>query len=312
VALTRARSHLILAGTHRLKNRSSPRAHLNLLLGAMGLSEQSLSPGSEEGADQGKNPSLKIHHIESLSWAELNGTFQRAGGVDPADREAMYAGPPLRRTVSKRELSVTELCAHLDPLVQQRVGKVKPKAALRPLPATAADALLKELDLETRFGILTHQLLALWGTDPGGTPPEPDWTGIPREHRETLLNSAVALCRNFFDSELGALCRQASRVDRELPFLYLHEDDQGPLYINGQIDLAFQWQDRLYLVDFKTDRNYRPGEHECQLALYRLALAEQTSKEIHTFLFLLRSGQALRCDRPIDPAEWIPRLRHLL
>ena len=117
------------------------------------------------------------------------------------------------------------------------------------------EALLKELDLETGFGSLTHQLLAQWGPDPHGIPPEPDWTRIPREHRERLLSSAVALCRNFFDSELGALSMQATRVDRELPFLYLYEDEQGPLYINGQIDLAFQWRDRLYLVDFKTDRS---------------------------------------------------------
>jgi len=312
VALTRARSHLILAGTHKLKNRSSPRAHLNLLLGAMGLSEQSQVHASEGGSERGKNPNLEIHRIEALSWAELSGKSRPLSGIKAADREAMYAGPPIRRTAAKRELSVTELCTHLDPLVQQRVGKARLKAVVRPLPTIAADTLLKELDLETRFGILTHQLLAQWGTDPGGTPPEPVWTGIPREHRETLLSSAVALCRNFFDSELGALRMQATRVDRELPFLYLHEDDQGPLYISGQIDLAFQWQNRLYLVDFKTDRSYSPGEHECQLALYRLALAEQTEQEIHTFLFLLRSAEALRCDRHINLAEWIPRIRRLL
>jgi ATP-dependent exoDNAse (exonuclease V) beta subunit len=105
---------------------------------------------------------------------------------------------------------------------------------------------------------------------------------------------------------------QATRVDRELPFLYLYEDGQGPLYVHGRIDLAFRGRDRLYLVDFKTDRNYSPGEHECQLALYRLALREQTEAEIHTCLFLLRSAQALRCDMQIDPADWIPKVRHLL
>ena len=308
VALTRAQSHLILAGTHKQKNRSSPRAHLNLLLRGMDLNEQSLTNGSKGG----KHSNVEIHHIESLSWAELNGKYQTAGRIGAAERDALYAGQSIRRTVSKREVSVTELCAQLDPLVQQRPGKRKPIAATRHLPAIDADDLLKELDLETGFGSLTHQLLAQWGPDPHGIPPEPDWTRIPREHRERLLSSAVALCRNFFESELGALSMQATRVDRELPFLYLYEDEQGPLYINGQIDLAFQWRDRLYLVDFKTDRSYSPGEHECQLALYRLALGEQNKGEIRTFLFLLRSGRALRCDTPIDLAEWIPRLRHLL
>ena len=306
VALTRARTHLILAGTHKLKNRSSPRAHLNLLLGALGLSEQSLTQRTEAGKDL----NLKIHQIETLSWNELMGKSQPR--ISPADREALYSGKPMRRTMSKREVSVTELCAHLEPLVLQSPGAAKPKAAVRHLPAIDADVLLKELDLESRFGILTHQLLAQWGPDPTGVPPEPEWTRIPKEHRERLLENALSLCRNFFDSELGTLSTRATQVHRELPFLYLHEDEQGPLYISGQIDLAFEVQDRLYLVDFKTDRHYRAGEHECQLALYRLALAEQTEREIHTFLFLLRSGQAIRCHRQIDPPEWVPKIRHLL
>jgi ATP-dependent exoDNAse (exonuclease V) beta subunit len=189
---------------------------------------------------------------------------------------------------------------------------VQQRTPARQLPTVAADELLKELELETRFGILTHQLLAEWGADPAGPPPEPDWTRLPMEHRELIISSALALCRNFFDSELGRLSTRATAVNRELPFLYLYEDEEGPLYINGQVDLAFQWEDLLYLVDFKTDRHYSPGEHDCQLALYRLALAEQTEREIHTLLFLLRSGEAIGCRRQIDPAEWIPRIRHLL
>jgi len=312
VALTRAQSHLILAGTHKLKNRSSPRAHLNLLLRGMGLSEQSLRRASGTDPENGQEAKLEIHEIEALSWGELIGESQPASRISAADRQAMYSGKPISRNVSNREVSVTELCALLDPLLRQRLGNPKPNAGVRHLQAVDADALLKDLDLEIRFGILTHQLLKQWGTDPAGKPPEPDWTRIPKEHRQALLNSAIGLCRNFFDSELGALSMQASRVDRESPFLYLHEDEEGPLYINGQIDLVFQWQDRLYLVDFKTDRTYSPAEHDCQLALYRLALAEQTEQEIHTFLFLLRSGEALRCNAQFDPAEWIPKIRHLL
>ncbi len=310
VAITRARSHLILAGTHKKKNRSTPRAHLNLLLQGMGLSEGFLSQRTEKDPEWTIEPNLQIHQIETLSWNELTG--ESRPGTGPSAREEMYEGPPIRRTVSKGEVSVTELCAHLDSVSRQQTASAKPNARARRLPGIDADALLKELDLESRFGILTHQLLARWDPDPAAMPPEPDWNGIAKEHREALLSSAISLCRNFFDSELGALSRRADRVDRELPFLYLYEDKQGPLYINGRIDLAFQLQDRLYLVDFKTDRAYQPGEHECQLALYRLALAEQTEAQIHTFLFLLRSGQGLHCHRSIDPAEWIPRIRHLL
>jgi ATP-dependent exoDNAse (exonuclease V) beta subunit len=310
VAVTRARSHLILAGTHKLKNRSSPRAHLNLLLQALGLSDRSLREGREGASRAAIDPSLEIHRIPVLKWEQLNEISRH--GIGTAEAGAMYSRPPIRRTAAKREISVTDLCALLEPLVEPGRGKTRGKSPARNLPAIEADALLNELDLETRFGILTHQLLAQWGSDPAGSPPEPDWTRIPGEHRERLLASALALCRNFFDSELGTLSVQATRVQREWPFLYLYQDEQGPLYINGQMDLAFELQDRLYLVDFKTDRRYRTGEHECQLALYRLAAAEQSEREIHTFLFLLRSAQALRCDKNLDLAEWIPRVRHLL
>ncbi len=306
VALTRAQTHLILAGTHKLKNRNSPRAHLNLLLRALGMSEQPAAQRTETGKDL----NLKIHQIETLSWNELTGNSQP--GTSPADREALYSGKPISRTPLKREVSVTELCAHLQPLILQSPDAAKAKSAVRQLPAIDADTLLKELNLASRFGSLTHQLLAQWGPDPTAIPPEPEWVRIPKEHRDRLLENALSLCRNFFDSELGALSTQATQVHRELPFLYLYEGQQGPLYLSGQIDLAFELQNRLYLVDFKTDRYYRAGEHECQLALYRLALAEQTEREIQTYLFLLRSGQALRCDRQIDPAEWIPKIRHLL
>ena len=308
VALTRAQSHLIIAGTHRLKNRNSPRAHLNLLLQSLGLDEQTLKQENGRHPEKDGHPNLQIHGIGELRWEQMN----EKSPPQVVRVESLYAGKPVSRTAAKREVSVTELCAHLEPLVQPPQDKEKSSAPGRNLPALDADPLLKELDLETRFGTLTHQLLSLWSSDPDAAPPEPDWTRIPREHRDRILASAVGLCRNFFDSELGALSRQSTRVQRESPFLYLYEDAEGPLYISGQIDLSFELEDRLYLVDFKTDRRYRAGEHECQLGLYRLAAAEQTEKEIFTFLFLLRSGRALRCDAQLALADWVPKVRHLL
>ncbi|MEE9307527.1 MAG: hypothetical protein V3V57_08430, partial [Spirochaetia bacterium] len=73
----------------------------------------------------------------------------------------------------------------------------------------------------------------------------------------------------------------------------------------------FECKDHLYLIDFKTDRIYKPGEHDAQLGLYRLAIKEQTEKEILTFLFLLRSGEAIRSDERLDLIELVGELRHL-
>jgi ATP-dependent helicase/nuclease subunit A len=317
VALTRARSHLILAGTHKTRNRKTPRAHLNLLLRALDLHDRLPMHGNEGVNALERGTALHIHPIPVLRWSELTGRSSPARVIGEDLRKTLYERPAARRSTPKRETSVTDLCIRLEPLLRRSWGAEEGTTAsplLPPvlLPSLPADDILKELGLETALGNLTHQLLAEWGADPAAQPPEPDWTRIPREHRDLLLRSAVTLCRNFFGSELGRLCRQADPVEREVPFLHLHEDEAGPLYISGKIDLAFRRGKVLYLVDFKTDQRYVPGEHECQLAMYSLAMAGQTEGEIRNFLFLLRSGQAIRCQRHIDLAEWIPRVRHLL
>jgi ATP-dependent exoDNAse (exonuclease V) beta subunit len=310
VALSRAKSHLVLAGTRKHKNRSSPRAHLNLLLHGLGLSDQSLS----EGSIAGKHHDLKIHTIESLSLEKLRENSPPSRKRPRGSLEAMYQRPAIQRTVRRQEVTVTELCRLLDPLLEQRRKPDNLSTEVQRLPSIDTDALQKEQGLEARFGILTHQLLQRWSRDPGAAPPEPEWNrlGIPRQFTDLLFQDAVSLCQKFFSSDLGVLSMRAERVDRELPFLYLFEDADGPLYISGQIDLSFQWRDRLYLVDFKTDRQYKPGEHEAQLELYRLALREQTDGQIYTFLFLLRSGSAVGSAPRTEIGQLISRVRHLL
>jgi hypothetical protein len=65
------------------------------------------------------------------------------------------------------------------------------------------------------------------------------------------------------------------------------------LYLSGQIDLAFEAEAGVYLVDFKTDRRYREGQYAAQLALYALSWAQWSERPILPVVFLLRSGEAL-------------------
>jgi ATP-dependent exoDNAse (exonuclease V) beta subunit len=311
VALTRAQAHLVLAGTHKQKNRQTPRVHLNLLLRGLDLGEDTLSDGS---TSHNAPYQLKIHKIEAPPMEQLYGGQRDEALVPLKLRDALYQGQPIQRELLRQEVSVTDICRYLDPLLERRLKGAGLNTATKNLPSTEADILLKKYRLEPHFGILTHLLLDLWSRNPTGPPPEPEWirTGIPKQYRDVLFSGAVTLCRKFFASELGALAVQARRIDTELPFLYLFEDGRNPLFISGQIDLVFEYKEHLYLIDFKTDRIYKPGEHDAQLGLYRLAIKEQTEKEISTFLFLLRSGEAIRSDERIDLTELIGEIRHLL
>jgi hypothetical protein len=186
----------------------------------------------------------------------------------------------------------------------------------RALPGLAVDPLLAELERETAFGTLTHDLLAAWLRAPSGPPPEPDWSGLglAPEHREACLRDALRLCRNFLDCPLGRLAAADPNRRTELPFVYRWEGPAGPLYLNGQIDLVFSAEGKTYLVDFKTDRQYREGQYEVQLGLYASAYAGFAAEAppgtppILPVIFLLRSGQAVPVERALDFDELLARL----
>jgi len=183
------------------------------------------------------------------------------------------------------------------------------------LPGLPVDPLLAELERETAFGTLTHDLLAAQLRAPGVPPPEPDWNGlgIPPEHREACLRDALRLCRNFLDSPLGRQAAADPGRRAELPFVFRWEGQPGPLYLNGQIDLVFTSGGRVHLVDFKTDRQYREGQYEVQLGLYALACAElppwaAPAAPPLPVIFLLRSGQAVPVERTFDFDALLARL----
>jgi ATP-dependent exoDNAse (exonuclease V) beta subunit len=314
VALTRARHHLVLSGTHGSRNRASPRAHLNLLLRGLGASVETLA---EAAPPAGSAYSLQVHRIEALDPDHLSRRRPLPAGPvtgPPPGLDACYRGEPIRRQFARREISVTELCRHLDPVLEQRRKEEGEDSRPFSLPALPADPILAGEGLEAAFGVLTHRLIDRWSRNPAGPAPEPDWSRltVPREHRVLLQESAVELCRRFLTSALGVLTVRATSIERELPFLYRHQDEGGPLYISGQVDLAFESEDRVYLVDFKTDRSYRPGEHESQLGLYALAMAELTDKQISACLFLLRSGESICYQKRRDWPGLIRLIRPLL
>jgi len=303
VAATRARCHLVLAGTPRRAGGRGGQAHLPMVLSALGLRPE--APGQEEPAPI---PGCLLHleRIPEVSRRELERlrSSLRRPAPDPARLESFYTNQAHSRPARRREYSVSDLCALLE--AQGEPGERR----LAPQPDLAIDALLAEHGLEDRFGSLVHDLLARWIAEPAGPCPQPDWPrlGIAFEHREACLQAAVELCRRFLDCPLGRQAGSDSGRQAELSFLYRWQTGKGPLYVSGKLDLAFTAGGRTWLLDYKTDRVYREGQYDLQLAFYELACGELTGRPVEPRLYLLRSGREVAPSRRFSAEELQARL----
>ncbi len=314
VALTRARSHLVIAGSHNRRNLPPAPTLLNLLFPALGLSAGEAPPQGphslpgEAREDEGDLPGclLEVRRIPPLDREEWR--RQRVAPARPS-RESLaplyLERPPRERPAPRRECSVSEAAA----LLEQAWAPAAPgPGPAEPLGELPADRLLVEQGLENRFGTLVHLLLARALS--GAPEEEPPWErlGIASELRPACLESARVLSGGFLASELGRTVLAAQRRWVELPFCYLAESAAGPLAVSGQVDLLFLKDGRYGVVDFKTDRYRLPAAHQAQLALYCLACRELTGGEVAGTLFYLRDGTAVA---GAQERLWAERLRSL-
>jgi ATP-dependent exoDNAse (exonuclease V) beta subunit len=82
-----------------------------------------------------------------------------------------------------------------------------------------------------------------------------------------------------------------SRLEQEFDFMFAIED----VVLRGQIDLWYEQDGELVLVDFKTDRSEDPESYALQLRFYALALERYLGRlPDRAVLFYLRSGRAVK------------------
>jgi ATP-dependent helicase/nuclease subunit A len=104
---------------------------------------------------------------------------------------------------------------------------------------------------------------------------------------------AQELAGVFQRSELGRMAVTAVRAAREWDFIM---DVDGTL-VRGVIDLWFEQNGEIHIVDYKTDSSVEPAAYGPQLALYALALGKRPA---HAWLHFLRFDQVVEV--PIDEA----------
>jgi ATP-dependent helicase/nuclease subunit A len=120
---------------------------------------------------------------------------------------------------------------------------------------------------------------------------------LPAE-AEAFLEAGNELAARFVRSSLGKIARNAKLRKSEFPFRSLLRDSSGKeFFISGTVDLLFEDELSIHVVDFKTDSREVPGEHAAQMACYYRAVtdlfAAPAKKKCRIWLYYLRSGHAV-------------------
>jgi ATP-dependent helicase/nuclease subunit A len=149
------------------------------------------------------------------------------------------------------------------------------------------------------FGTIAHACVeALMQGKEAAIPPGLAGHLSPRE-ADTLLAAGLALANKFLASPLGRAAQNAAIRKSAYRFrsLYGEPGCAAHTFINGTIDLLFEDDHAVTVVDFKTDSLEAPGEHAAQMAFYYRAamdlLGSLHKKTCRVWLYYLRSGHAV-------------------
>jgi ATP-dependent helicase/nuclease subunit A len=114
---------------------------------------------------------------------------------------------------------------------------------------------------------------------------------------DAFLSAGKEIALRFINSPLGIIASESDIKRSEFPFRSLIYADEKEYFINGTIDLVFEEQRKVHVVDFKTDGQEVPGDHIPQMACYYRAaydlFAVPAGKECVIWLYYLRSGHAI-------------------
>lgn len=114
------------------------------------------------------------------------------------------------------------------------------------------------------------------------------------------------LCAAFFSSPIGQKALAADFRKTEYGFVTIY----GGKLVIGQIDLLFEDEQTVYVVDYKTDQKIYPERHREQLLIYKAAAknfykmegfgsdrgGKTAAKQIKAYIFYLRSQTAVEVE----------------
>ncbi|AFG36345.1 UvrD-helicase domain-containing protein [Spirochaeta africana] len=323
VALTRVQQHLVVSGIDVTKlspaEGTVERTFGGLLRSALGLeldTDGQVSCGSEQ---------LTVRWIPRVARTVQRGTGWQRDMQHAADclAGAAVAPPPEYPGTA----SVSELAARMrsgeirqirtpdGAVLSADTAQIDLDAGAQQLPSLDVDARLEQLGWEDRFGSLCHFILEQRVVRPD----RPDslleiedaaagrfQSRLSDEDWLPLWYAARTLAEQWFAGaaagELGiqpgrALphgvyrCGVFPELQAEREFLLPLEVDGRCCRVRGIMDITLEYQDRALVLDYKTDRQWDPLQHQVQLWIYRAALQGITGKAASAYVASLRSGQ---------------------
>ena len=335
VAATRAREHLILSGATDFEKLSDPaplEEPMRWIWPALAPDLALMGPrGESEVAWDGRPVRVRCEVLRPDTADDLLGAADRDPArpePDPPGLEALaapaLAAVPVPEALPVSRLSYTGLESY------GRCGyRFYLERALRlpqsPRPGPpAGDEGARALSALTR-GAIVHQLLErLDFADPRVPTTEAvsaliESTGEPaREHEIADLRAMV---ERFLSTPMRARIAAASRVRTELPFAFTLTTAGGrSLVVNGVVDVHVEEDDRVLLIDYKSDRldDRDPAEltddlYSTQRLVYALAVLRSGAERVEiAHLFLERPETPVAAVfEPSDTPELERRLTEL-
>lgn len=292
VAMTRAETRLVVSGV--LKTGEEPGDEPRTKEELREILRARLDKKDEKAADTGE-PVRKRSFFDLLFGALAGGDIPGVTLTEvlPGARAARGAGAQAALGVAASEVRDARYHAAPDatypPSPKTRYSATGLREDDEPAndgktarASDALDILLRKTGTPAdKFGTWAHETI------------ESRFTGTPPFMPEELRAAAESMADSFFRSELGRMAQNAAWRESEFAFITRWVRDGERVTVTGQMDLAFELDGKVYVVDYKTDRDEIPDRHREQLAVYRKAAGDLYGKPVETWLFYLRTGHAV-------------------
>lgn len=300
VALTRAQVRLVLSGVQQTacKPENMPEEPRSLDAIKMNLVQPEKAENNRSffqlllPALPDNNPCLHFEELLPMSVSVLRRTEVAAAPSDSARVLEHYRNTCVKHfpLAEPRVIPATQFEKDRQWLAASGEGTETP--ADTESAALSASGSSPEDELSSgEFGTLVHKAIEARFLDrPFAVPPK-------------YTKEVHTLCTSFFSSPIGQMAEAADFKKMEYGFLTLY----GGKLVTGQIDLLFEYEDTVYVIDYKTDKKMHPDHHRKQLLIYKAAVENlyrmdsfgseserpEFPKAVKAYIFYLRTQTAV-------------------